>query len=387
MRLAITATLALLSSAVLVLAFPNQAHKAAVKHKRARRGRALCGTRHGPGNLNALSTLSQSPARPAQGCFPSLNFPMPDSVPSNLDDWWCDANTEYAFMGFSYGVTPCQGLDQIKREFKDIRTRFNGRYIRMYGFCDRPGFYNDIVEAAWEAGVGVQALIWFGFDGGNAWVGRRDALFATLRSNPKARFVTRAVQFGSEPLYDSAIAAGALASEVRNAKGALADLRIPVTISEMRYGYQKLDAPTAGTVLDAIDLVDMHMQPFFSGALSTPAAGAWPLVSNDIGWFFDKTGGKKKVILSQNGWPTQMASNISPNSDFGRANSWSLANVQNQQDYYDMLDAHCADFKNMPGGGVGWFAHMYSDSQDVPGHGLYDQGGNLKIRFNPRTAC
>lgn len=33
-----------------------------------------------------------------------------------------------------------QSLDQLTREFQDIRQRFNSRYVRLYGACDREGF-------------------------------------------------------------------------------------------------------------------------------------------------------------------------------------------------------------------------------------------------------
>lgn len=46
------------------------------------------------------------------------------------------------------------------------------------------------------------------------------------------------VQFGSEPLYDWAIYAGDLANEVKAAKSTLSGVGIPVTVSEMAYGYQ-----------------------------------------------------------------------------------------------------------------------------------------------------
>lgn len=95
-----------------------------------------------------------------RSCFPSLDFSMPDYIPDTTDDWWCPYADEYAFMGFSYEVTPCQSRDRLTREFKDIRESFGGRYVRMYGACDRDGFYDDVVDAAWEAGVGVHALIW-----------------------------------------------------------------------------------------------------------------------------------------------------------------------------------------------------------------------------------
>ena len=41
-------------------------------------------------------------------CFPALGFTMPGVVPSSLTNWWCNTNTEYAFMGFSYEVTECE---------------------------------------------------------------------------------------------------------------------------------------------------------------------------------------------------------------------------------------------------------------------------------------
>uniref|UniRef100_A0A0W0F7G8 Putative B-(1-6) glucan synthase n=1 Tax=Moniliophthora roreri TaxID=221103 RepID=A0A0W0F7G8_MONRR len=174
----------------------------------------------------------------AASCFPALGFQMPSSVPSSLNNWWCPYNQEYAFMGFSYEVSQCQSLSKLRTEFKDIRNTFSGRYVRLYGACDRSGFYDDVVTAAWEAGIGVHALVWFGFDGTDQWIGRRDTLIKTLHNNPKAKFVTRVVQFGSEPLYDWVLDPDQLAAEVRSMKSELADLQIPVTISEMAYGYQ-----------------------------------------------------------------------------------------------------------------------------------------------------
>lgn len=95
----------------------------------------------------------------ATNCFPALGFKMPSSTPPDfaLAQWWCNPNTEYAFVGFSYEVTACmcplnsgqclhliqstgQSPDQLKKEFKDIRNHFNSRYVRLYGACDRKGF-------------------------------------------------------------------------------------------------------------------------------------------------------------------------------------------------------------------------------------------------------
>lgn len=46
---------------------------------------------------------------PSQHCFPALGFVTPERTPedSELEHWWCDPSTEYAFVGFSYEVTAC----------------------------------------------------------------------------------------------------------------------------------------------------------------------------------------------------------------------------------------------------------------------------------------
>lgn len=91
----------------------------------------------------------------------------------------------------------------------------------------------------------------FGFDGTDEWIGRRDTLFKTLHTNPKAKYVTRVLQFGSEPLYDNVLSPDDLTTQVLAAKANLSGLRIPVTVSELAYGYQERGG--AQNVLDAID--------------------------------------------------------------------------------------------------------------------------------------
>lgn len=79
--------------------------------------------------------------------------------------------------------------------------------------------------------------------------------------------MTRAVQFGSEPLFDWVLSPDDLAAQVLAAKANLSSLGIPVTISELAYGYQEHDG--AQQVLDAIDAIGAHMLPFFAQDAST----------------------------------------------------------------------------------------------------------------------
>lgn len=53
-------------------------------------------------------TMPTAALRPASGCFPGFNFKMPESPPASLTGWWCDWDTEYAFVGFSYEVSACE---------------------------------------------------------------------------------------------------------------------------------------------------------------------------------------------------------------------------------------------------------------------------------------
>jgi len=76
----------------------------------------------------------------------------------------------------------------------------------------------------------------FGFNGDDIWIGRRDTLLAALHSIPKAKWVTRVLQFGSEPLFDNVLPHDQLAQQVIQAKSNLSSLRIPVTVSELAYG-------------------------------------------------------------------------------------------------------------------------------------------------------
>lgn len=139
----------------------------------------------------------------------------------------------------------------------------------------------------------MHALVWFGFDGDDIWKTRRDSLFASLHSNPKAKFVTRVVQFGSEPLFDNVLPHKQLAQQVVQAKQNLTSLDIPVTVSELAYGYQERGG--AQDVLDAIDSINIHMLPFFSQEAST-ANMSWPLVQQDLQFFIDHGNGKKMYL-------------------------------------------------------------------------------------------
>jgi len=107
----------------------------------------------------------------------------------------------------------------------------------------------------------------FGFSSSSQWKTRRDTLISTLHSNPRAKFVTRVVQFGSEPLFDQVLSPAQLTTQVNAAKQSLSDIGIPVTVSDLAYGYQRNGG--AQNVLDAIDSINVNMLPYFAASATT----------------------------------------------------------------------------------------------------------------------
>lgn len=53
------------------------------------------------------TNTTEASAIAAANCFPAVGFQMPQSVPSSLNNWWCDQTTEHAFLGFSYEISYC----------------------------------------------------------------------------------------------------------------------------------------------------------------------------------------------------------------------------------------------------------------------------------------
>ncbi|KDQ20380.1 glycoside hydrolase family 17 protein [Botryobasidium botryosum FD-172 SS1] len=316
----------------------------------------------------------------ASGCFPAIGFTPPSGTPTTpVASWWCNEQDEQGFYGFSYAVNDCPSATQIAKDFTRMRKDFNARYVRIYAACDTSGFYDRIITAAYNAGIGVYAVIWFGFDGTNEWMGRRDALINTVKNNPLARYVIRSIDVGSEPLYDWVLSPKDLAAQVTNVKNQVGTYGVKVSISEMQYGYTVQGDSKA--VLNAIDAVHAHQIPFFDGdAKDGGNANAWNSVSKSTSWFVSNTASSKKIIFTQTGWPS--------NSNIWKPNSASaVASVASEQAFFNLLDTRCADLKAMtPKGGVGWFWQIWSDPQ-LDGWGALDWNGNPKFKFAPKTSC
>lgn len=74
--------------------------------------------------------------------------------------------------------------------------------------------------------------------------------------NPGAIYALTIVHFRSEPLFDNVLPHQQLAEQVWAAKANLASLHIPVTVSELAYGYQVIFNGKAYTRRRPIDIHD-----------------------------------------------------------------------------------------------------------------------------------
>lgn len=82
-----------------------------------------------------------------------------------------------------------------------MRQKYSSRYVRIYSGCDwnvkhllpfevhkadvwilQDNIYNDIVDAAAEASIGVYALIWFGFNGDDSYVKKMNDLIRIIKT-------------------------------------------------------------------------------------------------------------------------------------------------------------------------------------------------------------
>jgi exo-beta-1,3-glucanase (GH17 family) len=271
-----------------------------------------------------------------------------------------------------------------------MRQEFHSRYVRLYGACDSGSFNDDLIESAWEAGVGIYPLIWFGFNSDNKWKSRKQKLLQAIKNNPKAPYVVRGVVMGSEPLFDGVLPVDQLVGEMDGIKQELKQFTdqkthggsaMHVTSSDMSYSYQKFDSKSK--ILQTATVLQANVLPFFSqSAKFGNSADAMKGIKDTYTYLRNHSGGKKKIIFAQTGWPST--------SEVWKGNSKdAVASVASEEAYFKMLDkAACEDptLSKGPQGGLGWFAHIWSDS-GLPGWGVVDSNGKRKFDFKPRTSC
>ena len=91
----------------------------------------LTGHAHTPRKISRRSCRPSLPAM-TTSCFPAYGFQMPSEVPDNMDRWWCNPADEYAFLGFSYEISPCEFLTFSQSSLVYVPPPFQVRVYPSY---------------------------------------------------------------------------------------------------------------------------------------------------------------------------------------------------------------------------------------------------------------
>lgn len=124
----------------------------------------------------------------------------------------------------------------------------------------------------------------------------------------------------------------------------LSSLKIPVTVSDLAYGFQITESQNSSALLNDLDFIGAHILPYFAGHAST-GENAWNDVMYDTTYWLEHSKGKP-IIFTENGWPHwKNCPNVCPQS----ANA--SASQGDSKAFWDLLDGNCDFFKN---NSIGW---------------------------------
>jgi exo-beta-1,3-glucanase (GH17 family) len=157
-----------------------------------------------------------------------------------------------------------------------------------------------------------------------------------------------------------------------------AGLDIPISISDMAYGWQQAGQTSSSSpVAEAVDFFMANVFPYFSNTASWGGdQGAFDSFKSDIS-FFEGIANGRPILVTQTGWPS--------NEDEFSPNSGSVvASVGSEQAYWNLLDGHCGDFFKVKN--IGWMWRDYND--EIEGWGVTDANGNFKFNVDGvQTSC
>jgi len=297
-------------------------------------------------------------------CVPTLSSNSSDPI------------SVYAFSGFVYNIDGCTSESTVKANWQNMVTTYKARLVITFGQCDNANYFSDLISIAASVGIKIIPLVWFGYDGGNQWKTRASVITKAVIANPGPVY---GVAYGDEPLYDWA--AGdpqTLADAINSMKSQFksAGLNIPVSISEMAYGYQQAMNSGAQAVINACDMAMVNTFPYFAQDAHDGGSNySWNDFTNDLNWFKQHFSGKV-ILVTQTGWPSD-PSVWPPNSPNA------VVSVQSEANYFNLLDSQCSYFKT---NNMGWMARMYDDN-GLPGWGVLNSQDKPKFPFSPKLTC
>jgi exo-beta-1,3-glucanase (GH17 family) len=273
----------------------------------------------------------------------------------------------HAFAGFVYAVSSCPSKSKAASDFANMK-KMGARTAITFDICqgqDQQTFYGNMIAAAQQAGIMIIPLIptlSTNIDG------NMNAIVNAVKANPGP---VLAVALGDEPLFDNDFGnVGNVVSHINTIKSSLSSHGIPVSISDMAYGWQQ--AGDISSLANAVDFFMMNNFPYFAGNAGN-GDNAWGAFKNDIS-YFQKISQGKPLLVTQTGWPSNK--NEFPSQS-------ATASVAMEQKFFQLLNSHCADF--FKPNNIGWMWRSYDDS--ITGWGVLDGSGNQKFALNAVTSC
>jgi len=287
----------------------------------------------------------------------------------------------YAFAGFVYAIDACQSSGTLKKDFSNMVNKYKARNVITFGQCQSKGFYGQIISAAKESNINL-ILLAHTLPGGSYNDG---AISSTISTIVKAIIANPdpvlALAMGDEPYYDHDLGGvGGIVGKINYARSQFkaAGLDIPISISEMAYGFQSAGQTSASSQgVKALDFIMANVFPYFSQSATTGGSqGAWNSFKKDIE-FFEKIADGKPVLVTQTGWPSTREQ-FAPNSNSITVSKSSAGA------YWNLLDNHCSDFFKAKK--IGWMYRAYNDQ--IAGWGLLDGSGGPKFDVSgTKTTC
>jgi len=257
------------------------------------------------------------------------------------------------------------------------------RNVITFEFCgtgEDASYYETVIEAAEKTEMNIMPLAWtLRLNDSQTWentsLPKIEAVTKAVLARPDS---VLAVAIGDEPLFDfDAPSPAALADIILDVKKNFtkAGLSIPLSISDMAYGWQS--AGNITPVADAVDFFMINNFPYFAWDATSGGnqSTTWADFTSDMEYFANISQGKP-LLVTQTGWPSNENEYL-PNSPVV------VASVESEQGYWQLLDGHCEDFFKAKN--IGW---MWRDWNDVvQGWGVLDANGTAKWDWNARLTC
>jgi len=280
---------------------------------------------------------------------------------------------------------PSNQFAKINQDFQRMKAQFGATMVRIYApECRSDTVWRNLLQAGIANNMAILPQVWWGFESNQSlWKLTASSILSVLKDptvGPIAPYVFHSIAFGSEPIGDMVDNGPTqFTADLKTFKSSIVPFHIPVTISEDwdRPGIMSGQnwtglGPVGQEIAPVIDLIHVHIMPYYHADLFPTASNIWPYFQTYIP-FLAANLPNKQIIISQTLWSSQLGG--SHDRGFGNPGE----NLGNFTLYWDTVQSMCSYFKQHL---VGWFVHAYDDSQET-GLGMIDDNGSIKIAFNP----